>query len=92
MTLTLNEEDLKNVLKECEAQQDVPPMDEVEAWGVDPQAMYNIMRFFIYRSAQRIQEGAEIEQILGSLFYSGFTVGTKVQLELEMRRIAESAP
>lgn len=91
MTQLLDTDALTKIMRECEASSDIPPHEEIEAWGVESEAFFHFMKFFIYRAAQRINEGAPIEQVLGSLLYSGFTIGTKVQLELEMRRIATSS-
>ncbi len=86
----LGKDDVIKIMKEAVSQVDVDISEELPAWGVEPEAFYEMAEWMIVRGIEGLRVTSDPHRILGSLFYTGFTMGTKIAMEVEMRRMAES--
>jgi hypothetical protein len=87
----LDLEDIRKVMGEAIAQVEVDITEELPAWGVEPEAFYAMADFMIRHAIEGLRVTNDPHRILGSLLYTGFTMGTKIAMEVEMRRMAETA-
>jgi hypothetical protein len=82
--------DLQRFGKEINLVSDVQLDEEATLWGVEPEALINLMEFFGNGAIRRLQSGADVQQVIGGVLYTGLAFGVKIAQEVEMRRIADS--
>lgn len=90
MTELLTTPDVKRLMEEISANTNLPAEEELAAWGIEPIAFYDVAKFMIFRTAGCLKTTRDYDGCLGSFAYVFFSLGVKVAMEAEMRRMAES--
>ncbi len=89
-TALIGKQDIDRIMREIQYQADTDMSEELETWGIDAEDMMQVMDWFIQNATKNLVNGGNVFQIIGGAFYTGLSVGVKVAMEAEMRRMTNS--
>lgn len=89
-TTLISKEEIDRIMKEIQYQADLDMSEELATWGIEPDDMMQVMDWFIKNAIRSLVSGSNAFEVMGGTFYTGLSLGVKLAMEAEMRRMTDS--